>query len=184
MTMTKKDAFTRYELQVQNHSRTFINKYNSLPASTSILCRSTMANNNTTWSDKLTCTDYVNFDSCQDRFRRFSQSKNVCFCLDVKLKVFKKDDNKDFQLVQTPSIGEATFNQFMWLRDQLVIAAKNFDREENLSSVLIPKKSKDMDEQLKLAHNVVDLVDRENRKNGVILLRYIVYKPKRSYAQV
>ena len=38
--------------------------------------------------------------------------------------------------------------------------------------------SKDMDEQLRLAHKVVDVVDRANRKTCVTLLRYIVEKPE------
>ena len=41
--------------------------------------------------------------------------------------------------------------------------------------------SKDMDEQLKLAHKVVDVVDRANRKICVTLLRY---NPESSNAQV
>ena len=41
--------------------------------------------------------------------------------------------------------------------------------------------SKDIDEQLKLAHKVVD---RANRKICVTLLRYNVEKPESSYAQV
>ena len=44
--------------------------------------------------------------------------------------------------------------------------------------------SKDMDEQLKLAHKVVDVVDRANRKIFVTLLRYNVDNPESSYAQV
>ena len=44
--------------------------------------------------------------------------------------------------------------------------------------------SKDKDEQPKLAHKVVDLVDRANRKICVTLLRYNADKPKSSYAQV
>ena len=40
-----------------------------------------------------------------------------------------------------------------------------------------------MDEQLKMAHNVVDVVNRANRKNGVNRLRYSVDKPENSYAQ-
>ena len=61
-------------------------------------------------------------------------------------------------------MGEADFNQFMRLRNPLVNAAENFAREENLTPVQIPTMSKDMDEQLKLAHEVVDVVDRANRK--------------------
>ena len=72
----------------------------------------------------------------------------------------------------------------MRLRNQLVNAAENFAREENFTPALIPTLSKEMDEQLKLAHKVVDIVDRANTKNCVTLLRYNVDKPESSYAQV
>ena len=84
--------------------------------------------------------------------------------MDVKLKAFKKNDNKEFRLAQNLTMGEADFNQFMRLKNQLVNAAEIFAREKNLASVLTPTMSKDMDEQLKLAHKVVDVVDREDRK--------------------
>ena len=61
---------------------------------------------------------------------------------------------------------------------------KIFTREENLTPVQIPTLSKDMEEQLKLAHKVVDVVDRANTKICVTLLRYNVDKPESSYAQV
>ena len=44
--------------------------------------------------------------------------------------------------------------------------------------------SRDIDERLKLAHNVVDVVDRTNRKISVTLLWYNVDKPESSFAQV
>ena len=50
--------------------------------------------------------------------------------------------------------------------------------------MLIPTMSRDMDEQLKLAHKVVDVVDRANRKICVTMLRYNVEKPETSYVQV
>ena len=81
-------------------------------------------------------------------------------------------------------MGEADFNQFMRLRNLLVNAVEKFAREENFTPVLIPTMSKDMDEQLKLAHNVVDVVDRANRNICVTLLRYNLHKPESSYAQV
>ena len=143
-----------------------------------------MAYNTTDSLDKLTCTNYVDFGKCQDRFRQLSWSKNDSNYLDVKLKVFRKDDKKEFRLVQNLTMGEADFNQFMLLRNQLVNAAENFAREENFTPVLIPTMSKDMEEQLKLAHNVVDVVDRANRKICVTLVRYNVDKPGSSYAQV
>ena len=65
-----------------------------------------------------------------------------------------------------------------------VIAAENFAREENLSSVLIPKMFKEMVEQLKRAHKLVDVVDRASRKFCVTLLRYRLDKPESSYAQM
>ena len=81
-------------------------------------------------------------------------------------------------------MGEADFNQFMRLRNQLVNAAKNFTSEENLTPVLIRTMSKGMDEQLQLSDKVVDIVDRADRKICVTLLRYSVDKPESSYAQV
>ena len=80
--------------------------------------------------------------------------------------------------------SQISISQFMRLRNQLVNAAGNFAREGDLIPVLMPTMSKDMDEQLKLAHKVVDVVDRANRKICQTLLRYNVDKPENSYAQV
>ena len=107
----------------------------------------------------------------------FFWSGNDSNYLDVKLKVFRKDDKKEFRLDQNLTIGEADFNQFMRLRNQLVNAAENFAREEKMTPVVISTKSKDTDEQLKLAHKLVDVVNRANRKIYVTLLRYSVDKP-------
>ena len=124
-----------------------------------------MAYNTTASLDKLTCTDYVDFSKGQDRFGQLSWSKNDSNYLDVKFKVFRKGDKKEFRLLQNLTMGEADFNQFMRLRNQLVNAAENFATEEDLTPVLIPTMSKDMDEQFKLAHKVVDVVNRTNRKD-------------------
>ena len=114
----------------------------------------------------------------------FFWSKNGFNYLDVKLKVFKEDDNKEFRLVQNLTMGEADFNQFMQLRNQLVAAVENIAIEANLSPVLIPRMFKDMVAHLKLAHKVVYVMDRTNRKICVTILRYKVDKPEKSYAQV
>ena len=92
-----------------------------------------MAYSTTASLDKLTCTDYVDFGKRQERFGQFSWSKHDSNYLDVKFKVFKKDDGKEFQLVQNLTMGEADFNQFMRLRNQLVLALERFAREENVS---------------------------------------------------
>ena len=144
-----------------------------------------MTYNTTETLEKLTCTDYVDFGKCQDRFGRFSWSKNDLKYLEIKLKLFKREDkNAEFRLRQNFSMGEADFNQFIRQRNQLVVAADNFLREENLSPVLQSTLSKDMEEQLKLVYKVIDLVDRSNRKICVTLLRYKVDNPDTSYAQV
>ena len=168
--MTEKDAYISNEMQLQKHCLTFIHKNKSLLSATSILSCPPIAYNTTASLDKLTCTDYVNFGKCQDRFGLFFWSKNYSNYLDVKLKRFKKDNNKEFRLVQNLTMGEADFNQSMRLRNQLVNAAENFARDENLTPVLTTTISRDMAEQLKLAHKVVDVVDRANRKICVTLL--------------
>ena len=72
----------------------------------------------------------------------------------------------------------------MRLMNRLVSAAESFTREGNSTPVLIPTMSKDTDEQIKLTHKVVDVVDRANKKICVTLLRYNADKRESSYAQV
>ena len=97
--------------------------------------------------------------------------------------MFQWDDSRDFWWVQSLTMGEAVFKQFMWLRNQLVIAVGKFGREWKLSPMLIPTMSKKIDGQLKLSHGVADVVDRTNTKKCVTLLRYSVENPEISYAQ-
>ena len=144
-----------------------------------------MAYNITETLDKLTCTDYVDFGTCQDRFGRLSLSKNDSNYLKSKLKEFKREDkNAEFRLRQKLSVGEANFNQFFRQRKQLVDAADNFIREQNLSPVLQSTLSKDMEDQLKLVHKVNDVVDRPKRRICVTLLQYKADNPEISFAQV
>ena len=107
MAITKKHAYIRNEMQLKKNSSTFIHKNKSLLSATSIPSRSPMAYNTTASLDKLTCTDYVDFGKCQDRFGRFSWSKKDSSYLDVKLKIFKKDDNKKFPLIPKRFLSEA-----------------------------------------------------------------------------
>ena len=140
--MTKNDAYISNDLKLQNHSLIFMHKKKSLLSATSTLSRSQMACNTTASLDKLTDTNGVDFDSFQDKFGQLSWYKNGSNYLDVKLEVFREDDNKEFRLVQNLTQGEADFNQLMRLRNQLVNAAENFAREKNLTSLLIPTMSK------------------------------------------
>ena len=104
--------------------------------------------------------------------------------MEVELKLFKIDDNKEFRLLQNLTMAEAYLDQFMQLRNQLVIAAEHFAREDNLRPVVIQTLSEEVDEQLELDQKVVDVVHRANRKTCVTLLRYSVDQPESSYAQV
>ena len=105
----------------------------------------------------------MDFGKCQDRFGRVSWSKNDSDYLKLNLKVFKREaKNAEFRLRQNLSMGEALFNQLIRQRNQLVVAADNFLREQNLPPVLISTLSKDMEEQVKLVHKVIDVVDCPN----------------------
>ena len=57
-------------------------------------------------------------------------------------------------------------------------------QQKTLSPIHIPTMSKDIDEQVKLAHRVVDVVDRPNRKIWETMLRYNVDKSESSIGQV
>ena len=127
----------------------------------------------------------MDFGKSSDRFGQFSWTRKDSNYLDIKLKVFKREDkNAEFSLRQNLSMGEADFNQSFQQKNQLVVAADNFLREQNLSRVLQSTLSKDMEEQLKLVHKVIDVVNRPNRRICVTLLRYKVDIQETSYAQV
>ena len=135
--------------------------------------------------DKLTCTKHVDFGKSSDRFGRYSWTKNDSNYLDIKLKVFKGEYKyAKFRLRQNLSVGEVDFNQFIRQRKQLVVAADNFLREQNLSPFLQSTLSKDKEEQLKLVRQVIAVLDRPNRRICATLLRYKVDNPETSYAQV
>ena len=144
-----------------------------------------MVYNSTASLDKLTCTDYVDFGKHQDRFEQFPWSKNDSNYLDIKLKVFKRENkNAELRLRQNFTMGEADFNQFMRQSNQLAVAADNFLREQNLTPVLQSTLSNNMEEELKLVHNKIDVVVCPNGRICVTLLRYKADNPKTSYAQV
>ena len=68
----------------------------------------------------------------------------------VKFKVFKEYNN-DSRPAQNTTMGETEFNLLMWLKDQLFIASEKVGIEKKFSPLVIPTKSKDEDDQLKLA---------------------------------
>ena len=60
-------------------------------------------------------------------------------------------------------MGEPDFNQFVPLRNQLVVAVRDFSKEENLAPVQVKLLAKNMEERLKLTHKFVEVVDRPHR---------------------
>ena len=104
--------------------------------------------------------------------------------MDVKLKDIEKNDNKEFRLQQNLSVEESDFNQFLRVRNQMVIVAQNFGREQKISPLQIPALSKDIDQQPKLPHGVVDILDCPKGKLCATMLHYNVDKPEISFAQV
>ena len=132
-----------FELQRLLPNMAFTYKYGNTSPNNKI--ESEIAYNTTATLDKLSCTDFVDFGQCQERFGRFSWTKKDSKNLDIKLKVFKREDkNAGFQLRQNLLMGEADFNQFIWQGNQLVLAADNFLREQNLSPVFHSTLSKDI----------------------------------------
>ena len=127
----------KQQFTVRTHSLTFIQKNKSLLPASSVLSRSPMAYNTTALYYKLICTDHVDYGKCQDRFGRFSWSKTDSKYLDVILKLLEKVDNKDLRLVLNLTMGEVNFNQFMRLKNQLVLAAEKFATKGSFSTVLI-----------------------------------------------
>ena len=143
-----------------------------------------MAYNTTTTLDKLACTDYVVFGEGQDRFGQKTQSKNSIDYSDVELKMFRKDGNKQFRLARNLTMREADVIQFSRLRNQLVVALRDFSEEENLPAVLVKLLANDVEEQLKHKQKDVEVFDRPHRKICVTMLRYNLEKPQTSYVQV
>ena len=118
-----------------------------------------MAYNTSPTKHKQTCTDYVEFGKCQDRFGWFSWTKNDSNYLVIIVEVLKREcKNAELRLRQIVTMGEADFNQFIRQRNQLVVAADIFLREQNLPIVLQYTLSKDMEEQLQLVHKVIDIL--------------------------
>ena len=128
--MTGREAYKRSNLQHQSHCSTFFPKNKSLPSTTSILSQqaNSIIYSTTDSLDKLICTDHLNFEKGHDRFDQLCRFKDDSIYLDVRNKMFKKNDNRDFRLFQNLTMGEAVSNQFMQLKNQQVIATENIGK--------------------------------------------------------
>ena len=120
VTRTKKDVHASNEMHPKSIFNFHLQKQ-SIRFSYQLFILFPLTYNTTATLDKLTCTNYVDSGICQDRFGQFFWSKSGSIYLDVKLKVIKKDDNKQFSLVQNLTVKETDLNQCMRLKNQLVI---------------------------------------------------------------
>ena len=126
--------------------------------------------------DKSLCTDFVD----KDRFGRFLWTKNEKNYLEIHFKIFKKAIANEFKRYQCVSLGQYDFKQFLRLRDQLIVAADNFTKEENLPNIKDVGLSSDIGEQLKHVHKVIEIAEGAKFKVCVTLLRYKEDNPETS----
>ena len=101
---------------------------------------------------KTSCTDYADFGKKADRFGRIFWSqieKGNQKYLDIQLKVFRKDDTRNFRRHQKINLGVLDFKQFLCLRNLNVPAVRDFPTDEMLEEVVTSPLFKDLDQQLK-----------------------------------
>ena len=178
-TMTKKDAYISNELQLQNLSLTFIHKINlsfQLPAFYLV----TQGLQHYWFFGQANLYRLCGLWQMSTQISTNFLVQKRLQLLGCKTQSFQEEDNKDFRLVRDITTGESDFNQFQQIFNQLVIAAENLAAEQNLSQIHITTMSKEMTEQLKLSHRVVEIVARPNRKTFVTMQQHNVDKPESS----
>ena len=151
-----------------------------------------MASNVTSSDQKLACTGFVDFGKRENkRFGRISWSKHAenrakTALLDIKLEIFKIDQDGEFRMHQCLSISEKDFNDFMRMKDELLVATTEFATVQGLQlqPITIGPFAREMETQLKMAHKVYNVVDLSHRRICVTMLRYKVKIPKTSYVQI
>ena len=155
---------------------------------------SQMTHKTTSSDDKLTCTDYVDFGDYWTRYGRISWSQiekdgtNTKY-LQIQVKVIKKDQHGEFRVHQKLNMGELDFKAFLTLRNQLYNAATHFAKEQDLKPItdsLLDENEgwKEMETRLKMVHKVFKVVDLEQRKICVTMLRYKLKQLDTSYIQI
>ena len=130
--------------------------------------------------DKTFCTDHVDFGKNANRFGRISWyqiKKDNQKYLDVQLKVFRKDDKRDFRKHHQIKLAFFHFKQLLCLRYPVVLAVREFSTDETLQEIVSSPLSKNLDEQLKQVKNAITIVDRPKKKIISTMKRYCMDKP-------
>ena len=132
VTMCDKKAYISNKLERQSHSLRFLlkNKHQfHLPAF--FLNHALLTTLLLPWTNSVVPTLWTLENAVTDLIYCLGP-KNESSYLDIKPKVFKKNDN--FRFVLIFPMGEAVFKLSVCLRIQLVIAAKNFGRRKLVPS--------------------------------------------------
>ena len=79
--------------------------------------------------DKLSSTDFLDFGKNQDLDPK---ENNDIKYLESEPKVFRRDDQWEFRKQQEINMGESGLNQVLRLRNQIVVNAGDFEKDENL----------------------------------------------------
>ena len=134
--------------------------------------------------NKTSCTDYVDFGKNAEQFVRiswFQIEKDNQKYLDIQLKVFRKDDKRDFRRHQ--QIKFLISNNFSVCGTQLIMLLE-FSTDETLREVVTSPLSKDLDEQLKHVQKAITIVDGRKRKIFASMKKYFIDKPESTYVQL
>ena len=104
--------------------------------------------------------------------------------LEIKLKMFRRDDKAELRKHQQINLGESDFKQLLQLCNAIVVANVKFSREENLRLIVTSPLSQDLKEQMKHVQKAITIVDRPKAKIIATMKRYYLDKPDNSYVQV
>ena len=80
--------------------------------------------------------------------------------------------------------ADSNFKRFVGPRNQPIFATENVTKKQNMSPFELQREPKDKDEQLKIAHKTIKVVDRSNRMTRVNPLQFNLLMLERKYHEV
>ena len=98
--------------------------------------------------------------------------------------MFRKDANGQFRKHPQINLGGEDLKQLMRLRNQIVVAAADFAKDEKLEPIVTAPLSRDFDEQLEHVQKAITIVDRSKKKIIATMKKYYREKPESSDVQI
>ena len=116
----------------------------------------------TVFLDKLTLSNIVESDKCEDRFSHFFWSEKIWIIREENLNSKTKDIAASFGRYRYKVLKKRgiDFNKVIRLWNQQAVALHNYGRKQSLNPVSVPTISEELNEELKVDHKVVHAVDR------------------------